>query len=56
MKKICVRRDIVVPGWGLIPAGSAFRVDRYNSRYVYVKLAEGVVLRLARKSDCEKIY
>lgn len=56
MKKIRLRHDMNVPGWGMIPAGTAFRVDRYNSRFVYVTLREGVSLRLARKGDCEKVY
>ena len=56
MKKIRLRHDMMVPGWGLIPAGTAFKVDRYNSRFVYVVLRDGVFLRLARKADCEKIY
>lgn len=56
MKKIRLRHDVSVPGWGMIPAGTAFRVERYNSRFVYVMLREGVSLRLARKADCEKIY
>jgi len=56
MKKIRLRHDMMVPGWGFIPSGAAFKVSRYNSRFVYVELREGVILRLARKADCEKIY
>lgn len=56
MRKIRLRHDMTVPGWGFISAGTAFRVARYNSRYVYVELRPKVELRLARKADCEKIY
>ena len=56
MRKIRIRHDLRIPGWGLIPAGVEFKVDRYNSRFVYVELREGVTLRLARKGDCEKVY
>ena len=56
MRKIRLRHDMMIPGWGLIPAGTAFVVERYNSRFVYVEVRENVILRLARKSDCEKIY
>ena len=56
MKKIRVRHDMRIPGWGLIREGAEFKVDRFNSRFVYVVLREGVILRLARKTDCEKVY
>ena len=56
MRKIRVRHDMRIPGWGLICEGTEFKVERYNSRFVYVALREGVTLRLARKADCEKIY
>lgn len=56
MRKIRIRKDLNVPGWGMIRKGTEFRVDRFNSRFVYVSLREGVNLRLARKADCEKIY
>ena len=56
MKKIRLIHDVIVPGWGVIPAGAAFRVARYNSRFVYVLLRDRVELRLARKGDCEKVY
>ena len=56
MRKIRLRHDVTVPGWGFIPAGTAFKVERYNSRFVYVALRENVILRLARKADCERVY
>ena len=56
MRKIRLRHDVVVPGWGRIAAGTAFKVARYNSRFVYVELRPSVELRLARKADCEKVY
>ncbi len=56
MRKIRTKHDLMIPGWGRIPMGTEFKVDKYNSRFVYVELRPGVVLRLARKGDCEKIY
>lgn len=56
MKKIKTSHDLNILGWGLIPAGTQFNVEKFNSRFVYVKLREHVTLRLARKADCEIIY
>ena len=56
MRKIRVRHDMKIPGWGVIREGAEFKVERFNSRFVYVALREGVILRLARKTDCEKVY
>ena len=56
MRKISIRHDMVIPGWGLIRKGEMFKVFRYNSRFVYVSLRDHVELRLARKRDCEVIY
>jgi hypothetical protein len=56
MKKIKTRNDMNIPGWGFIPAGTLFKVDRYNARFVYVEVNNRVILRLARKRDCEIMY
>lgn len=56
MRKIKTRHDLNIPGWGFIPAGTEFKVQKFNSRFIYVTVKERVVLRLARKSDCEVIY
>ncbi len=56
MRKIAVKHDIQVPGWGTIKEGTQYEVDKYNSRYVYVKPHEHVTLRLARKGDCTILY
>lgn len=56
MKKIKTSHDLQIPGWGFIPAGTQFKVDKFNKRFVYVKLHERVNLRLARKADCEVLY
>lgn len=56
MKKIKTSHDLQIPGWGFIPAGTPFKVERFNKRFVYVKLHEHVELRLARKADCEIVY
>ena len=56
MKKIKTTHDMNIPGWGKIPAGTPFRVEKFNKRFVYVLFKERVTLRLARKADCEIIY
>lgn len=56
MKKIKTSHDLNIPGWGFIPAGTAFMVEKFNKRFVYIKLRERVTLRLARKADCEIVY
>lgn len=56
MKKIEISHNLTIPGWGIIPAGQQFKVEKYNSRYVYIKLKERVILRVARKADCKIIY
>ena len=56
MKKIRTKTDLQIPGYGFIPAGSAFFVVRFNKRFVYCKISEGTTLQLARKRDCEIVY
>lgn len=56
MKKIKTSHELNIPGWGTIPAGTAFKVERFNKRFVYVMVKERVSLRLARKADCEVVY
>lgn len=56
MRKIETSHELNIPGWGKIPAGTPFKVERFNKRFVYVMLKERVELRLARKSDCVVIY
>ena len=56
MKKIKTNHDLNIPGWGFIPAGTAFKVERFNKRFIYVLVNSKVELRLARKADCEVIY
>lgn len=56
MRKIKTKHDMVIPGWGKISAGTPFKVERFNKRFVYVRVKENVELRLARKADCEVIY
>ena len=56
MKKIKTRHDLNIPGWGKIPAGTQFKVLRFNKRFIYVMVNDRVELRLARKTDCEIVY
>lgn len=56
MRKIRTKHELNIPGWGVIPTGTQFKVEKFNKRFVYVKLKERVTLRLARKADCEVLY
>ncbi len=56
MKKIKTSHDMNLPGWGIVPKGTPFKVVRFNKRFVYVELKPHVELRLNRKSDCEIMY
>ena len=56
MKKIKTSHELNIPGWGKIPAGTPFKVLRFNKRFIYVMVGDCVELRLARKADCEIIY
>lgn len=56
MRKIKTKHDMNIPGWGVIPSGTAFKVEKFNKRFVYVLVKDGVTLRLARKADCEVMY
>lgn len=56
MKKIKTSRELNIPGWGIIPAESEFKVEKFNKRFVYVKLTEYTTLRLAKKADCIVLY
>ena len=56
MRKIKTKRELNIPGWGVIPAGTPFKVSRFNKRFIYVLVSEQVELRLARKADCEILY
>ena len=56
MKKIKLANDMMIPGWGRIAKDTAFKVQKFNKRYVYVEVADRVILRLARKRDCITLY
>ena len=56
MRKIKIKEDMNIPGWGKLSAGTPFKVKEFNKRYVYVELKPHVTLRLARKRDCEVVY
>lgn len=56
MRKIKTSHELNIPGWDFTPAGTPFKVVRFNKRYVYVMVTDKVELRLARKSDCEVLY
>ena len=54
MKKVRLKEDLPIMGVGKVKAGTEFGVERFNSRYVYVKYL-GCELRLSRK-EVEVIY
>lgn len=54
MKKVRLIKDLKIIGYGTIKSGTEFKVEKYNTRYVYVDL-NGCALQLSRK-DVEKIY
>ena len=54
MKKIKLIKDIKIIGYDTIERGTQFNVEKYNSRFVYVRLGM-CELRLSRK-DVEKVY
>lgn len=54
MKKVKLLNDTYIQGYGTIKAGTQFKVERFNSRYVYVKLGN-CELQLSRK-EVEKVY
>ena len=56
MKKIKLANDMTITGWGRIAKGTAFKVQKFNKRFVYVEVADRVILRLARKRDCITVY
>ena len=56
MRKIKTKHELNIPGWGIIPAGTPFKVIDFNKRFIYVYVNERIKLRLARKADCEVLY
>ena len=54
IKKVRLIKDVKIIGYGTISKGSQFNVEKYNTRYVYVRLGM-CELRLSRK-DVERIY
>ena len=49
MRKIELKDNVKVMGVGVIPKGTAFKVEKFNSRNVYVDFM-GCQLRLPRKN------
>lgn len=47
------KRDLNIPGWGFIPEGTVFPLKRVNKRFVYAEVKPRVILKLARKGDCD---
>ena len=53
MKKVRLKNDITLIGLGKVAAGTVFDVEKYNSRFVYVKI-NNCSLRLSVK-EVEKV-
>lgn len=56
MKKIKISHDLDIIGYGKITEGTMFKVVKFNSRFIYVDVSDGLQLRLARKRDCIIVY
>lgn len=54
MRKIRLKEDINVPGWGIVRAGTEFKVEKYNSKYIYVKL--GLCSLKLSRGQTETLY
>ena len=54
MRKIELKYNTPIMGVGVIPKGTAFKVEKFNSRYVYVRYGR-CSLRLLRK-DIKIVY
>lgn len=55
MRKIELKHDMNIPGWGILKQGEKFKVIEFNKRFIYVELGK-CKLRLARKRDCNILY
>lgn len=45
MKKIELKEDLKIIGYRTLPKGTVFKVEKFNSRYIYVNV-NGCTLRL----------
>lgn len=54
MRKIELKNDLKIMGYGTIKKGTTFKVEDYNSRYTYVKL--GLCTLKLTKKDFNIIY
>lgn len=54
MRKVMLKEDVRFNGWMTLSKGTKLNVDKYNSRYVYVKY-NGLTLKLT-KNDVETVY
>lgn len=53
LRKVKLAHDVEIIGFDTIPKGTEFKVEKHNSRYVYVKY-HNCELQLSRK-DVEKV-
>ena len=54
MRKCELLNDMHIMGWGTVEAGTQFMVEKYNKRFVYVRLGN-CSLRLSVK-EVKKVY
>lgn len=54
MKNVTIAHDILIQGYGVIKAGSKFKVQKYNSRYIYAYMNGYTILRLAYSDTTAK--
>ena len=53
MKKVRIKEDIKIIGFGYVRKGEIYKVEKYNSRFVYLNVC-GCELRLSVK-EVEKV-
>lgn len=55
MRKIRLKNDVTIQGYKTIPAGTTFKVTKYNKRFVYVEIGRSTSIKFSR-SEVEKLY
>ena len=54
MKNVTIAHDMNIQGYGVIKAGTTLPVEKFNSRFIYVYVKQGCILRLAYSDTTAK--
>lgn len=54
MKNVTIAHDMNIQGYGVIKAGTTLPVEKFNSRFIYVYVNQGCILRLAYSDTTTK--